>query len=412
MNRSRLGLLTELFWVSLKLGLTSFGGPAAHLGYFRDVYVRRRRWLDERDYAELVALCQLLPGPASSQVGIGIGTMRAGLWGGAVAWLGFTLPSAVALTLFALVLQSGSLSTSGAGWIHGLKLVAVAVVAHAVLGMGLKLAAGRLRATVAVAAAAVSVLWATPYTQVLLLVVAALGGLWYSRLMPAGGSDAHVGSGGNPVADTGLKAGPFGSYSYSRTTALAALGLFFVLLLGLPLLRSAFPSEGIALFDSFYRAGSLVFGGGHVVLPLLEDEVVRGGWMNHEQFLAGYGAVQAVPGPLFTFSAYLGAIAGGVSGALIATVAIFLPAYLLVIGTLPFWKRLQSTRSMQGALTLVNAAVVGLLLAALYDPIWTSSVQAPKDFAIASLLFVAIAYWQVPSWILVLAGAAVGAIWL
>lgn len=388
--------LLEMFLVSLKLGLTSFGGPIAHIGYFHEEYVKRRKWLDERSYSDLVALCQLLPGPASSQVGIGIGVMRGGLWGGLVAWLGFTLPSILALVLFALFLQNSTLGIAESGWIHGLKLVAVAIVAQAVLGMGQKLANDRFRATLAIGAAAGSLIWPTPYTQVLLLAVAAIMGTAYAKKSTAASVDSAL----------GLEAG------ISRRTALGCLILFTVLLIGLPVLRAISYNEWIALFDSFYRSGALVFGGGHVVLPLLERELIPAGWVDHEQFLAGYGAAQAVPGPLFTFGSYLGAVAKGIPGALTATIAIFLPAFLLVIGTLPFWNRLRRMPLMQGALVGVNAAVVGLLLAALYDPIWTSSILSSLDFALAALLFLLLVFWKLPPWIIVITGAVAGAILL
>lgn len=379
--------MLEVLSVSAKLGLTSFGGPVAHLGYFHDEYVRRRGWLDERSYAELVALCQFLPGPASSQVGIGIGMLRAGVWGGAAAWLGFTMPSAIALILFALLLQGYDLGT--AGFIHGLKLTAVAIVAHAVLGMGQKLAQGRDRATIAVLAAAVTLLWQTAFTQVLLLALAGLLGCWLYRksVMP----DA-----------------PELRFPVSRSFAAVCLFVFAGLLLVLPIFSRLYAADWLALADSFYRSGSLVFGGGHVVLPLLERELVPGGWVSEEDFLAGYGAAQAVPGPLFTFAAYLGTVAGGLPGALIATAAIFLPAFLLVAGTLPFWSALRKNRWAQGALTGINAAVVGILLAALYDPIWTSAVAGPADFALAAVLFLMLAIWKLPPWTVVLAGAAGG----
>jgi chromate transporter len=388
--------LLEMFLVSLKLGLTSFGGPIAHIGYFHEEYVNRRKWLDERSYSDLVALCQLLPGPASSQVGIGIGVMRAGVWGGLIAWLGFTLPSVLALVLFALFLQHSTIGIAESGWIHGLKLVAVAIVAQAVLGMGQKLANDRFRASLAIGAAAGSLILPTPITQVLLLALAAVIGMMYGKQSPATSEESALG------LDAGI----------SRRTAIGSLIVFTVLLIGLPVLRAFSYNEWIALFDSFYRSGALVFGGGHVVLPLLERELIPAGWVDREQFLAGYGAAQAVPGPLFTFGSYLGAIAKGIPGAVTATIAIFLPAFLLVIGTLPFWNKLRRLPLMQGALGGVNAAVVGLLLAALYDPIWTSSVQSSLDFALAALLFLLLVFWKLPPWIIVISGAVAGAVLL
>ncbi len=385
-TKGRGAALLEVLGVSLKLGLTSFGGPVAHLGYFHNEYIRRRKWMDERSYADLVALCQFLPGPASSQVGIGIGVIRAGLLGGFIAWLGFTLPSVIALAVFALVLQG--LDITGAGWIHGLKIVAVAIVAQAVLGMGQKLTPDRGRVTIAVAAAVFALSWHAAYAQVLILAAAGGIGLFLYRGQPERGPDLPI--------------------RISRTVAVCCLALFFLLLIVLPLLRPSAGNGGFALFDSFYRSGSLVFGGGHVVLPLLEHEVVPAGWVSREDFLAGYGAAQAVPGPLFTFASYLGMMAAGFKGGIIATLGIFLPAFLLVIGALPFWNGLRSSPNVQGALAGINAAVVGILLAALYDPLWTSAILRPLDFALAAILFVMLFFWKLPPWMIVLAGAAGG----
>lgn len=386
-SKSKRRALREVLVVSTKLGLTSFGGPVAHLGYFHNEYVRKRRWLDERSYADLVALCQFLPGPASSQVGIGIGVIRAGLLGGFAAWCGFTLPSVVALIAFALVLKG--MDISQAGWIHGLKIVAVAIVAQAVLGMGQKLTPDKKRATLAVLAASAALLWQSVASQVLIIAAAALAGLWMYRKKAAAEA---------PVLDIPIR----------RGVAYFCLILFFALLIVLPLLQRLYPSGGLALFDSFYRSGSLVFGGGHVVLPLLEHEVVPSGWVGKEDFLAGYGAAQAVPGPLFTFASYLGAMAKGAWGAMIATFAIFLPAFLLVVGTLPFWTSLRKSAWVQGALVGINAAVVGILLAALYNPLWTTAIMGPRDFALATLLFVLLVFWKAPPWMVVAIGAAGG----
>lgn len=379
--------LPEVLAVSTKLGLTSFGGPIAHLGYFHNEYVRKRRWLDEKSYADLVALCQFLPGPASSQVGIGIGVIRAGLLGGLAAWCGFTLPSVVALVGFALLMKG--MDIGQAGWIHGLKLVAVAIVAQAVLGMGQKLASDKKRATLAVVAASVALLWQSVLSQVLIIAAAALAGLWMYRKSSAENA---------PLLEVPIR----------RSVAYACLAAFFGLLIALPLFQRLYPSEGLALIDSFYRSGSLVFGGGHVVLPLLEQEVVPAGWVGEEDFLAGYGAAQAVPGPLFTFASYLGAMAGGITGASIATLAIFLPAFLLVVGALPFWISLRSSARVQGALVGVNAAVVGILLAALYNPLWTTAIISAADFALAALLFVLLVFWKAPPWMVVVLGAVGG----
>lgn len=386
-ENSKLKRILELFLVSMKLGATSFGGPIAHLGFFHDEYIKRRKWLDEKSYAQLVAVCQILPGPASSQVGIGIGIIRGGLLGGIACWLGFTLPSVLVLVLFAMFMQGSDLAQ--AGWIHGLKIVAVAIVAHAVIEMGKKLAPDKKRATIAVLAAAAALLWQTAFSQIMIIVLAGLLGWSVYR-----SEQASVG----PAIRVPIK----------RSVAVLCLTLFICLLVALPVLKGVLSIPWLAMFDSFYRAGSLVFGGGHVVLPLLEREVLPAGWLTKEQFLAGYGATQAVPGPLFTFTAYLGAVMNGWAGAAVATIAIFLPAFLLVAGTLPFWEALRQKRGIQGALAGVNAAVVGILLAALYDPIWVSSILAPADFVLAAILFTMLAYWKTPPWVIVLIGALGG----
>ncbi|MEF3301996.1 chromate efflux transporter [Paenibacillus sp. GYB003] len=389
-NRSYVRRLAEVGLASAKLGLTSFGGPIAHIGYFHHEYVRRRKWLDERGYADLVALCQFLPGPASSQVGIGVGLIRAGLLGGAIAWLGFTLPSAVALALFAIVWQSFDIA--GAGPIHGLHLAAVAIVAQAVLGMGQKLAQGRSRATIAVCAAAVALLWPSALGQVAAIAGAALiGWLLYAKEQPA--DDA-----------------PALQVPVGRKTAVVCLALFAALLVALPLARLAAPGVWLSMIDSFYRSGSLVFGGGHVVLPLLEREFVPAGSIARESFLAGYGAAQAVPGPLFTFAAYIGAAMKGAAGAVVATIAIFLPAFLLVVGCLPYWNSLRRYPAAQAAMAGANAAVVGILLAALYSPLSVAAVGKPADFALAAVLYAALAFWKLPPWLVVLAGALGGSL--
>ena len=377
----------EVLAVATRLGLTSFGGPVAHLGYFREEYVARRGWVDEPTYADLVALCQLLPGPASSQVGIALGMVRAGLPGGLAAWLGFTLPSALALVAFAYGLQW--LGTGDAGWLRGLKVVAVAVVAQAVWGMARTLAPDRERATLAIVAAIVALAWPSPIGQVLIIATAGLVGRWRRP-------------GSNAVAGSAIRI-PIG-----RRLAITSWVVFFGLLIGLPLLRQAVASPTLAVFDSFFRAGSLVFGGGHVVLPLLQAEVVPPGWVSEVQFVAGYGAAQAVPGPLFTFAAYLGAVLGGWSGAVLALVAIFLPSFLLLLGALPFWDVLRARADVQGALRGVNAAVVGLLLAALYQPVWTSAIAGPADFGLALAALGLLTLWKLPPWLVVVLAAAVG----
>lgn len=379
--------LLEILLVSTKLGLTSFGGPVAHLGYFHEEYVRRRKWLDEHSYADLVALCQFLPGPASSQVGIGIGALRGGIAGGVLAFIGFTLPSVVALVLFATLLQS--IDLANAGWVHGLKIVAVVVVAHAILGMSQKLTPDIPKKTMALFALVVTLLWQTAFTQVgIILASAIIGYILFSKQENEEVTPKHV-----PI---------------SRAFAFSCLLLFFGLLILLPILVKTTSIEWLALFDSFYRSGALVFGGGHVVLPLLEREFVPTGWLSDEVFLAGYGAAQAVPGPLFTFSAYIGAVINGWKGGFLATVAIFLPAFLLIFGTLPFWNQLRRNPKIKGALSGVNAAVVGILIASFYQPIWTSSIFTSIDFTLAAVLFSMLVYWKLPPWVIVLTGALGG----
>ncbi len=383
----------EVFIVALRLGLTSFGGPVAHLGYFREEYVARRKWLDEATYADLVALCQFLPGPASSQVGMAVGILRAGLPGAVAAWVGFTLPSAIALVLFAYGLAA--FSAGDAAWLHGLKVCAVAVVAQAVWSMARSLAPDRTRATLALAVAIAALTWHGAFAQVAMIVTAGAIG-W--RVVGAGA-----------VAD--VQAPPLG---IGRGLAVAALAIFFALLVLLPIAADVTNAPWLAVADSFYRAGSLVLGGGHVVLPLIHAEVVGPGWVSNASFVAGYGAAQAVPGPLFTFAAYLGTVMrtppNGIAGAALALVAIFLPAFLLVVGTLPFWSALRTSRDMRAALAGVNAGVVGLLLAALYTPVWTSAIETPADVALALAAFAALAFWKVPPWAVVVATAIVATI--
>ncbi|MBD3108184.1 chromate transporter [Bacillus sp. AGMB 02131] len=379
--------LFEILLVSMKLGLTSFGGPIAHLGYFHNEYVRKRKWLDEKSYADLVALCQFLPGPASSQVGIGIGVIRAGLIGGILSFIGFTLPSVAALMLFASLLQE--LPLADAGWNHALKLVAVAIVAHAIFGMGQTLTPDLTRKAIALCALVTALLWQSVFTQVVIIIVSAMLGYFLFR-------------------QTSEKSETQKKIAISYRFAIICLCLFFGLLIVLPVLKGATTSQWIAMIDSFYRSGSLVFGGGHVVLPLLENEFVRTGLMNEETFLTGYGATQAVPGPLFTFAAYLGTALYGWQGGLMATIFIFLPAFLLIIGVWPFWTSLRNSTKRRGVVMGVNAAVVGILVSAFYQPVWTNTIKGPGDFAFAAILFFMLAYWKLAPWIIVLSSVIIG----
>ncbi|MBT3071565.1 chromate efflux transporter [Rhodomicrobium sp. Az07] len=376
----------------LKLGLTSFGGPIAHLGYFRDELVERRKWIDEKGYADLLALTQFLPGPASSQMGFALGLLRGGPLGAFAAWAAFTLPSAILLTLFAFGAAAFD-GPMGSGIIVGLKIAAVAIVAQAVWGMARNLCPDRERATIALAAALIVVLVPDLLAQVAAISIGAAAGLLFCR-SDHEAVDSHI------------------AFPVSRTVGVASLALFFVLLFGLPIATVASSSQGLAVFDSFYRAGSLVFGGGHVVLPLLETEVVRNGWVNQDQFLAGYGATQAVPGPLFTFAAYLGAVLGpepnGLAGAGIALIAIFLPGFLILLGVIPFWDSFRKRESAQASMRGANAAVVGILGAALYDPVFTGGITGPYAFALALTCFVLLMAWKAPPWIVVLVAAAGG----
>jgi chromate transporter len=386
------GSAAEVFWAFLKLGITSFGGPIAHLGYFRNELVLRRRWIDETEFADLVALCQFLPGPASSQTGFALGLLRGGLLGALAAWTAFTLPSAILLVAFAYG-ASGFAGPIGQGVIHGLKVVAVAVVAQAVWGMAWNLATGRERASIALAAALIVIFGGSALAQIAAIALGALAGLWLCR--------------GSPPAARGHLA-----MAVSRKTGAACLVAFFALLILLPLAAGATHAQAPALFNAFYRSGALVFGGGHVVLPLLQSQVVPPGWVTNDAFLAGYGAAQAVPGPLFTFAAYLGAVMkpepNGVLGAVIALVGVFLPGLLLVVGTLPFWDALRARPTAQAAMRGANAAVVGVLGAALYDPVWTSAILGPHDFGLALGAFILLTVWTVPPWIVVALTAAGG----
>jgi chromate transporter len=389
----------QVLMVFFKLGLTSFGGPVAHLGYFRDEFVTRRKCLSEETYADLVALCQFLPGPASSQVGIGIGLSQAGIRGALAAWTGFTLPSALALILFAYGVTALKGAVAHAGWLHGLKVVAVAVVALAIWGMAKTLCPDRPRGTVAILAAILMLAWPSSWGQI---VVILLGGLFGMLFLKTDTITDHV-SLHIPI---------------SRIVAATLLGLFGALLVGIPLLASLVPNHTLMLIDRFYRTGSLVFGGGHVVLPLLQAAVVSPGWISKDLFLVGYGAAQAVPGPLFTFSAYLGTVmqpgpSGWVYG-IICLIAIFLPSFLLVLGILPFWEKLRREKGVRSVLMGVNAAVVGLLLAVFYNTVWTNGILSEKDFILGLAAFGLLSLWKIPPWLVVavtaLGSAALAAI--
>jgi chromate transporter len=384
----------EVLLIFIRLGCTSFGGPVAHIGYFRAEFVERRRWLPERGFADLVALCQFMPGPASSQLGMSIGLLRAGPVGMLAAWIGFTLPSALLMLAFAYGVQALG-DVSNAAWLKGLKLVAVAVVAQAVWGMARSLAPDRPRATLAIAAALIALAVPSSLGQIGAIIVGAIAGL---LLLP------------QPAASDATEHAPLGVPPH-RGIAVCAIVVFFVILLLLPTLSTMLNSQSLRLFGAFYRAGSLVFGGGHVVLPLLQAAVVPGGWVSNDTFLAGYGAAQAVPGPLFTFAAYLGAVMtpppNGVAGGLIALAAIFAPSFLLVTALIPFWDTLRRREHMQAMLRGVNAAVVGVLLAALYFPVWTAGVHSSAGFGLALAAFLALTLWAVPPWIVVVVGALV-----
>jgi chromate transporter len=386
-HHRRIGEVLRAF---LLLGLTSFGGPIAHLGYFRSEFVAQRRWLDDKAYADLVALCQFLPGPASSQVGFALGLMRGGPLGALAAWAAFTLPSALLLVLFAMGAASFE-GPLGSGLLHGLKIVAVAIVAHAVWSMARQLCPDRPRASIAVAAVLLVMSVGGATGQVMAILLGGLAGLWCCR--------------DGAVADADTLAMPI-----SKRTGLICLVIFTVLLIGLPLLVMAGAGQGVLLIDAFYRAGALVFGGGHVVLPLLEAETVQSGWMSASDFLAGYGAAQAVPGPLFTFAAYLGMAieGGGMIAALLALLAIFAPGFLLLLAALPFWHELRARPGIQAGLRGANAAVVGLLGAALYHPLWTSAILGRAEFALALVGFALLSVWKLPPWMVVLVCALGG----
>ncbi|WP_062372799.1 chromate efflux transporter [Halomonas sp. KX33721] len=386
------GRASEVFWAFLTLGLTSFGGPVAHLGYFRTAFVERRQWLSEQAYADLVALCQFLPGPASSQVGFALGLMRAGPWGAAMAWLAFTLPSAIVLVLFALgaAVLDGPVAS---GIIHGLKVVAVAIVAHAVWGMARNLCPDKTRTGIALAAVFAVVLVSGPLGQVAAIVLGGVAGLLLCRQSAAASSSESL------------------HFPVTRQAGTLALLIFAGLLVLLPLLAAS--AGWLNVVDAFYRSGALVFGGGHVVLPLLEAEVVQSGWVTADEFLAGYGAAQAVPGPLFTFAAYLGALLPGIPsviGALLALLAIFVPGFLLLVGVLPFWNQFRQWSSAQALMRGANAAVVGILGAALYQPVWTSAILGPYEFVLALTGFLLLTVWKLPAWVVVIVVALGGVV--
>lgn len=375
----------EIFLVALRLGLTSFGGPVAHLAYFQNEYVKRKKWLSDQTYAEIVAICQFLPGPASSQVGISIGMLRGGMLGGFLAWLGFTLPSVLLLSFFAYYVIHFDVNQSVI--IHSLKIVAVAVVAHAILSMGKNLASDLPRISLAIGSAVLILLFPTASIQIIIIVLAGLiGSLLFKKDVSNQKSEVTL--------------------NISKSVGMISLSIFTLLLISLPVISGYFKHLYIQLFDTFYRVGSLVFGGGHVVLPLLEKEIVPN-QMTNELFLAGYGAAQAVPGPLFTFASYLGMSIDGIGAMIIATVAIFLPSFLLITAILPFWNSLSQNQSVRSALVGVNAAVVGVLLAAFYDPIFTSGITSSVDFAVAVLSFSLLQFFKRPAWLVVLLTVAI-----
>lgn len=379
----RKGNLLEILWTSLRLGLTSFGGPVAHLGYFKNEYVDKRKWLDDQTYAHIIALCQFLPGPASSQVGIAIGLVRGGFWGGIISFLGFTMPSVIALIIFALLYQSFSFGEMV--WISGLKIVAVAVVAHAVLGMAKSLTPDKPRIAIALVAALTMLAIPSASIQILIIIVAAIVGYYlFSK-------------------QTIMKVEQF-AVQITKKQGIIALIILVLLLIGLPIATKITSNEQIALFDTFFRVGSIVFGGGHVVLPFIEQELVPTGLLTGTEFIAGYGMTQAVPGPLFTFASYLGTMISGLSGAVITTIAIFLPSFLLVFGALPFFGSLREKASFQGMLKGVNASVVGILLAAFYNPVFTSAIHTNIDFALAIILFALLYFWKLSAWLIVIIG--------
>lgn len=385
--KGRISSLFEILFAATKLGLTSFGGPVAHLAYFKDEYIDRRKWLSEKTYADIIAICQFLPGPASSQVGIAIGILRGGLLGGVVSFLGFTLPSIIVLVIFALLYQSFSLE--GALFIQSLKIVAVAVVLHALIGLGKKLTPDKTTIAIAVASAIVMLLYPSAWIQILIIILAGLVGLKLFK------------------NKTESQIEPF-DVNISKRMGVTALLILISALIVLPILNKIFNHSLLNIFDIFFRVGSLVFGGGHVVLPMIERELVPLGLMSSGEFLAGYGMAQAVPGPLFTFASYLGTMMEGVTGAVIATLAIFLPSFLLIVAALPFLSELRQHASFQSILIGVNASVVGILLAAFYDPVIKSSIVSGAYFALALILFALLNVWKTPAWLIVIIGVLAG----
>ena len=387
------GRFWEVLWVALRLGLTSFGGPVAHFGYFHEEYVERRKWVDEGTFADLLALSQAFPGAASSQLGFAIGMVRGGLRGGLAAWLGFTLPSAAILTT--LGLGASQIGDSAQGWVHGLVVVAVPVVGLAVWKLWTNLAPDPFRSSMAVAAAVALIVFQSSArtATVLVIVVGGLLGWRYCRDHQSGAGERRL-------------------PAFSRKAGVIAAVVFLGLLTALPIARRVTEAELVEVTDAFYGAGALVFGGGPVVLPLLEPEVVGTGWVDEELFIAGYGAAQAIPGPVFTFSSYLGAVMtpepNGIPGAALALVALFLPSLLMVMATLPFFSALRTHTGVQAALRGVNAAVIGILLVVLYDPLWTNAIRDPADLALALVAFGLLAFWKVPSWLVVVLTAAAG----
>ncbi len=380
-------LLLDIFLTATKLGLTSFGGPVAHLGYFKDEYVDRKKWLDDKLYADIIALCQFLPGPASSQVGISIGMLRGGLAGGLLSWLGFTLPSVIVLVIFGLLYLQMDLGD--ASFISSLKVVAVAVVLHAILGMAKNLTPDKPRIIIAVIAAGIMLVYPNVWVQIATIIGGGLIGLILFQKREA------------------TKIEHF-TIDIPRKFSYYALGILGGLLVLLPIIANFFNHIYITLFDTFFRVGALVFGGGHVVLPMIERELVSNGLISADAFLAGYGMAQAVPGPLFTFASYLGTVIAHVPGAIIATVAVFLPSFLLIIAALPFLSTLRENHQFQSALMGVNATVVGLLIAAFYDPVLTSGIISGQDFFLGLLLFLLLVIWKLPAWSIVLIGIGAG----